>query len=150
VKNQANCKESLQWRWTGDDNWNDNMESGEVGEDDDGVEDDQNAEAVYEEDCDQKVDDVTYDGVEDQGGNGESGSEIDSDEENDVEEISEEQKRKMMDEAVTDQAKFLYNKLVINKGRKYADKFKVHLKDIAREQLLEDLERRKQERLNRQ
>jgi hypothetical protein len=126
------------------------MESGEFGEDDDGVEDDQNAEAVYEEDCEQNVDDVTCDGVEDQGGNGESGSEIDSDQENDVEEISEEQKIKMMDEAVTGQAKFLYNKLVINKGRKYADKFKVHLEDIAREQLLEDLERRKQERLNRQ
>jgi hypothetical protein len=64
--------------------------------------------------------------------------------------MSEEQKRKMMEEAVTGQAKFLYSKLVIDKGRKYADNFKVHLKDIAIEQLLEDLERRKQERLNRQ
>jgi hypothetical protein len=64
--------------------------------------------------------------------------------------MSEEQKRKMMEEAVTGQAKFLYSKLVINKGRKYEDKFKVHLKDIAREQFLENLERRKQGRLNRQ
>ena len=150
VKNQENNKESLQWRWKGDSNWNDNPVKEEGREDGVGLGDDLDAEALDEDQCDRNIDNVTYDGVEDQCSDEENGNEIDCDGESDVEEMSEEQKIKLLEEDVTGQAKFLYSKLVINKGKKYADKFKGHLNDIAREQIIEDLEKRKQERLNRQ
>ena len=87
--------------------------------------------------------DVPDDRVEDESDIEDNGNEIDSDGESDLEEVSEEQKGKILEEAVTNHAEHLYSKLVINKGRKYADKFKVHLKDIAREQLLEVLGKKK-------
>ena len=91
----------------------------------------------------------------------ESGTESDLDEESvldeesDMEEISgdeesEERNRKLLEEAVATHAAQLYSKIVINKGKKYADKFKDNLKDIAREQILETLEKRRKERLEQQ
>ena len=84
-----------------------------------------------------------------------NGTKSDFDGESDDEELSEdeesnEHRSKIMEEAIAAHAARLYSNLVTNKGKKYADKFKNNLKDIAKEQILETLEERKKERLQRQ
>ena len=85
----------------------------------------------------------------------ENETESDLDDTRDVEEVSEdeesnEQRRRLMDEAVATHAAKLYRNLVSYKGKRYADKFKDNLQDIAKEQILETLEERKKEHLQRQ